>query len=134
MERTMNYLSKVPALAIALILPILATTSPAAAQTSNPNNEAVCDSSGAGSDPRCVGVVSPGGLRDVTGFRSYVAGQRHSSFAHSDYRVGTVLPETGVEYREVPAQFGGANVHYVIVNGHTVLTDRKTHRIVEVLD
>jgi hypothetical protein len=130
----MKNLSNVPVLAFALVLPIMAAIAPASAQTSNPNNETVCDSSGAGSDPRCVGVVSPGGLRDVTGFRSYVAGQRHSSFAHSDYRVGTVLPEKGVEYREVPAQFGGQNVHYVIVNGHTVLTDRKTHRIVEVLD
>jgi hypothetical protein len=122
------------ALSLGLAFSALSMPGPAIAQTSNPNSEPACDNPGGGSDPRCVGVVSPGGISDVTGFRAYVAGRPHSSFTHSDYRVGTILPETGVEYRDVPGQFGGQNVHYVIVNSHTVLTDRKTHRIVEVLD
>jgi hypothetical protein len=45
-----------------------------------------------------------------------------------------VLPPSGVEYYEVPAEYGVRGYRYTIVNDRTVLVDPRTHRIVEVID
>lgn len=104
------------------------------AQVTNANRESVCDGPGGGADARCVGVVSPGSLTDVDGFRDYVRAQGHSSSTHAEYEVGTILPAAGVEYRDVPAQYGGRSVQYAIINGHTVLAERQSRRVVQVID
>lgn len=104
------------------------------AQGQSPNNEPTCANTSAGADPECVGFVSRGGIQDVVGLRAYVAARSHPQFSHADVRVGAVLPATGVAYNEVPQQFSRADVHYVVVNGHTVITDRKTHRILQIID
>lgn len=116
------------------MLSFLAMSGPSLAQGQSPNNELTCGNSGAGAEPDCVGYVSRGGIQDVTGFRAYVAGRPHPAFSHAEIRVGAVLPATGVPYNEVPQQFSRADVHYVVVNGHTVITDRKTHRILQIID
>jgi hypothetical protein len=46
-----------------------------------------------------------------------------------------VLPERGVTYYEVPAEYNSAREYrYTVVNGRTVLVEPRTHRIVEVID
>lgn len=86
------------------------------------------------------GVV--GGINGVLGvderprFRSYVVEQRRPSYAYRDeLRVGAVLPEAGVTYYDVPAEYNGArNYRYTVVNNRTVLVDPATRRVVEVID
>jgi hypothetical protein len=85
------------------------------------------------------GVV--GGVAGVLGvdqrprFRSYVVEQRRPSYTYRDeVRVGAVLPEAGVTYYEVPAEYGARDYRYTIVNGRTVLVEPRTHRIVEVIE
>jgi hypothetical protein len=85
------------------------------------------------------GVV--GGINGVLGvdqrprFRSYVVEQRRPSYTYrEDVRVGTVLPEAGVTYYEVPAEYGVRNYRYTVVNERPVLVDPGTRRVVEVID
>lgn len=68
-------------------------------------------------------------------FRIYAIGERRPSFAYAGpVRVGTVLPEDGVVYYDVPAEFALPNYNYTIVNDHPVLVEPRTRRIVEVID
>jgi len=85
------------------------------------------------------GVV--GGINGVLGvdqrprFHSYVAERHIPSYTYSqDVRVGAVLPNAGVTYYEMPPEYGVREYRYTVVNGHTVLVDLTTHRIVEVVD
>jgi hypothetical protein len=85
------------------------------------------------------GVV--GGVNGVLGvderprFRSYVVEQRRPSYQYrEDVRVGAVLPEEGVTYYEVPAEYGAREYRYTVVNGRTVLVDPRSRRIVEVVE
>jgi hypothetical protein len=45
-----------------------------------------------------------------------------------------VLPSTGVEYYEVPAEYGVRDYRYTVVNNRTVLVDPRTHRVIQVID
>lgn len=68
-------------------------------------------------------------------FRLYALGERRPSFTFAgSVRVGTILPEDGVVYYDVPPEFALANVNYTVVNDHPVLVDPRTRRIVEVID
>jgi hypothetical protein len=85
------------------------------------------------------GVV--GGVAGVLGvdqrprFRTYAVEQRHPSYRYRDeVRVGAVLPNDGVTYYEVPAEYGVRNYRYTVVNDRTVLVDPKTRRIVEIVE
>jgi hypothetical protein len=52
-----------------------------------------------------------------------------------ELREGSFLPATGIEYYDVPAEFHvGPGDRYAIVNGHPVLVDVETRRVVEILD
>jgi hypothetical protein len=48
--------------------------------------------------------------------------------------VGTVLPETGVTYYDVPQTFGATPYRYTVVNGQTILVEPRSRRIVQVVD
>jgi hypothetical protein len=76
------------------------------------------------------------GVDDRPRFRDYVVHERHPSYRYdSDFRVGAVLPEDGVTYYDVPAEYhvtGG--YRYTYVNDHAVLVDPRTHRIVQIID
>lgn len=81
------------------------------------------------------GVAGVLGIEQRPRFHSYVIQQRHPSYQYrEDVRVGAVLPETGVEYYEVPPEYGARNYQYTVVNGHTVLIDPRTRRIVEIVN
>jgi hypothetical protein len=68
-------------------------------------------------------------------FREYVVRERVPAFTIPDrVVVGTVLPETGITYYDVPERFGPTTNRYTVVNGETVLVEPHTRRIVEVLD
>lgn len=95
-----------------------------------------------------VGAVVGGAVGAATGavggllgvdqrpaFRDYVVREHRSSFRYAHpVAVGAVLPATGVEYYEVPPDYGVHGYRYTIVNNRTVLVDPATHRIVEVVD
>ncbi|MES2028973.1 MAG: DUF1236 domain-containing protein [Pseudomonadota bacterium] len=82
------------------------------------------------------GVAGVLGVDDRPRFRNYVVEQRRPSYTYRDeVRVGAVLPESGVTYYEVPAEYSSAREYrYTVVNGRTVLVEPRTHRIVEVID
>ncbi|MCJ2022713.1 DUF1236 domain-containing protein [Methylobacterium sp. J-067] len=68
-------------------------------------------------------------------FRVYALGERRPSFAYAGpVRVGTVLPDDGVVYYDVPTEFALPNYNYTVVNDHPVLVDPRTRRVVEVID
>lgn len=68
-------------------------------------------------------------------FRIYALGERRPSFAYAaPVRVGSVLPEDGVVYYDVPPEFALPGYNYTIVNDHPVLVEPRTRRIVEVID
>lgn len=68
-------------------------------------------------------------------FRDYVVRERHPSYAYSeDLRVGTILPDEGVSYYEVPREYGVSGYRYTIINGRTVLVDPATRRVLELMD
>ena len=61
----------------------------------------------------------------------YVVEQHRPSYAYREQvRVGVQLPAEGVQYYEVPAEYGARGYRYTVVNERPVLVDR-SHRIVE---
>ncbi len=68
-------------------------------------------------------------------FREYVIRERVPNYTIPDrVVVGGVLPETGVTYYDVPQTFGVTPYRYTVVNGHTVLVEPRTRRIVQVVE
>lgn len=69
-------------------------------------------------------------------FRAYVAEQRVSSYTYRErVAVGTVLPERGVTYREVPAEYGvRKGYRYTVVNDRAVLVEPRTRRVIQVIE
>lgn len=68
-------------------------------------------------------------------FRVYALGERRPSFAYAGpVRVGTILPEDGVVYYDVPTEFALPNYNYTVVNDHPVLVDPRSRRVVEIID
>jgi hypothetical protein len=84
-----------------------------------------------------VGGAIVGGLSDETRpkFREYSVRQARPSYRYeNEVRVGAVLPSTGVEYYEVPAEYGVRDYRYTVVNNRTVLVDPRTHRVIQVIE
>ena len=81
------------------------------------------------------GVAGVLGVDQRPRFHEYVVREHRPSYQYrEDVRVGAVLPEEGVTYYEVPAEYGARDYRYTVVNNHTVLVDPRTHRIVEVIE
>jgi hypothetical protein len=75
------------------------------------------------------------GVEDRPRFREYVVRERHPSYRYdNDFRVGAMLPESGVIYYDVPAEYYLTGYRYTYVNDHAVLVDPRTHRIVQIID
>ncbi len=93
-----------------------------------------------------VGVVGPGGVVVDTGtvgiavdqrpaFREYIVRERVPNYTiPGRIVVGTVLPESGVTFYDVPQTFGATPYRYTVINGETVLVEPRTRRIVQVID
>jgi len=68
-------------------------------------------------------------------FRQYVVRERVPNYTIQDrVVVGTVLPEAGVTYYDVPQTFGATPYRYTVVNGETVLVEPRSRRIVQVIE
>ena len=68
-------------------------------------------------------------------FRTYVVEQSVPSYRYAEpVAVGMVLPEEGVVYREVPAEYGApAGYRYTIVNDRPVVVEPRTRRVVQII-
>ena len=68
-------------------------------------------------------------------FREYVVTQRRPSYVYrEEVRDGVVLPSEGIEYYDVPPEYGVRDYRYTVVNDHVVLVDPRTRRVVEIID
>ena len=76
------------------------------------------------------------GVDDRPRFREYVVRERRPSYRYEqDLRVGVVLPEAGVTYYDVPAEYHAPpGYRYTIVNDRPVLIESRTRRIVEIVE
>jgi uncharacterized protein DUF1236 len=96
-----------------------------------------------------VGAVVGGAIGAVTGtiggilgvddrprFREYAVRERRPSYQYrEEFRVGAVLPSSGVTYYDVPAEYHvGPGYRYTYVNEHPVIVEARSGRIVEILD
>jgi uncharacterized protein YcfJ len=67
-------------------------------------------------------------------FKQYVVTQKSPSYTYKEeVRVGAVLPQSGVTYHEVPAEYGVKNYRYTIVNDTPVLVEPSSRKIVQVI-
>jgi len=68
-------------------------------------------------------------------FREYAIRERIPNYSVPErVIVGTVLPEDGVIFYDVPQTYGVTPYRYTVVNGRTVLVEPRTRRIVEIVD
>jgi hypothetical protein len=75
------------------------------------------------------------GVDDRPRFREYVVREGGPSYRYNgDLRVGAVLPERGVTYREVPPEYHVTGYRYAYVNERPVLVEPRTRRIVEIVE
>ena len=131
----------IAALAAALAVPALAQAQgvPGGIERGSREGERAAGPVGAVVGGVIGGVV--GGVNGVLGvdqrprFRTYAVEQHQPSYRYSEeIRIGTVLPEQGVTYYEVPPEYGVRDYRYTIVNGRTVLVEPRTRRIVEIVE
>lgn len=77
------------------------------------------------------------GVDDRPRFHEYAVRERKDRRVYrynQDLRVGVVLPEEGVTYYEVPAEYHvPAGYRYTYVNDEPVLVEARTRRIVEII-
>ncbi|MBD3848024.1 hypothetical protein GGC47_000627 [Bosea sp. OAE752] len=69
-------------------------------------------------------------------FRTYVVEQRVPSYTYAEpVAVGTVLPEQGVVYRPLPAEYGpqASGYAYTVVNDRAVIVEPQTRRVVQII-
>jgi uncharacterized protein DUF1236 len=84
-----------------------------------------------------IGGAIVGGISDDrrVGFREYVGRERRPSYVYGDeVRIGAQLPSSGVDYYEVPAEYGVRDYRYTVVNNRTVLVDPRTHQVIQIID
>lgn len=86
---------------------------------------------GAATGAAAGGLTGPNRAR----FRTYATGAHHRSY-HYDGRlgVGAVLPEAGVEYYDVPAEYNVTGYRYTIVDDTPVLVEPRSRRVIEVIE
>ena len=135
---------KASALFIALIAPVAANAQGLVGGAANGASQGA-DQGNDAAGP--VGAVVGGTVGAVTGgvagllgidqrprFREYVVREHRPSYRYdNDLRVGAILPRDGVEYYEVPPEYGVRGYRYTVVNDETVLVDPRTHTVVQIL-
>jgi hypothetical protein len=81
------------------------------------------------------GVAGLLGVDQRPRFRQYVVREGRPSYRYrEDVRVGAVLPSSGVEYYEVPQEYGVREYRYTVVNDRIVLVEPRTRRIVQIVE
>ena len=82
------------------------------------------------------GVAGVLGLDQRPRFREYVVREHVPSYRYAEpLRAGVVLPEAGVRYYDVPAEYRvGPGYRYTVVNDMPVIVDPHTRRVVEVIE
>jgi hypothetical protein len=84
-----------------------------------------------------VAIDADGGIAadQRPAFRQYIIREHVPEFTVPErVEVGTVLPETGVSFYDVPQTFGVTPYRYSVVNGRTILVEPHARRIVQVID
>lgn len=67
--------------------------------------------------------------------RRYIVEERVPSYAiEQPVAVGTVLPDSGVTYYDVPQEFGPTTYRYTVVNDHSLLVDPRSRRVMQVIE
>ena len=67
-------------------------------------------------------------------FREYVVKQAPASYKYeSTVTVGAVLPEKGVTYYDVPAEYNVRGYKYTYVNATPVLVEPSSRKIVQII-
>jgi uncharacterized protein YcfJ len=67
-------------------------------------------------------------------FRQYVTTQSVPSYTYrEEVRVGATLPESGVTFYEVPAEYKVKGYRYTVVNNTPVLVEPSSRKIVQVI-
>lgn len=86
--------------------------------------------------PSVIVEDEPGiAVEQYPAFRDYVVRERIPDYAiPGRIAVGTVLPETGVTFYDVPPAFVATPYRYTVVNGTTVLVEPRSRRVVQVLE
>ena len=75
------------------------------------------------------------GVQDRPRFREYVVREHIPSYRYEhELRVGAVLPEQGVTYYDVPAEYHVTGYRYAYINEHPVLVEPRTRRVVEIIE
>jgi hypothetical protein len=81
------------------------------------------------------GVAGLLGVDQRPRFRQYVVREGRPSYRYQeDVRVGAVLPSSGVQYYEVPQEYGVREYRYTVVNDRVVLVEPRTRRIVQIIE
>ena len=79
-----------------------------------------------------VGIISDD---ERPRFRQYIVEERVPSYSiDAPVRVGTVLPEIGVTYYDVPQQYGATSYRYTVINDRPILVEPRTRRVMQVID
>lgn len=84
-----------------------------------------------------VGGAIVGGLASTEErrFREYTVREKRPSYTYREQvRVGATLPESGVTYYDVPAEYKVSKYKYTIVNDRPVLVEPGTRRIIQVIE
>jgi hypothetical protein len=67
--------------------------------------------------------------------RRYIVEEQVPSYTiDAPVAVGTVLPEAGVTYYDVPQRFGATTYRYTVVNDRSILVDPATRRVVQIIE
>ena len=75
------------------------------------------------------------GIDDRPRFREYVVRERRPSYVYrEEIRVGTVLPESGVTYYEMPAEYRAPGYRYTVINDRPVIVEPRSRKVMQIID
>ena len=81
------------------------------------------------------GVAGLLGVDQRPRFREYVVAEHRPSYRWDErVVVGATLPTAGVDYYEVPDEYGVRGYRYTVVNDRVVLVEPRTHKIVQIIE
>jgi len=108
----------------------LAISAPIAAQAQSDQSEMTTGLA------RGSSVVADGiETEQLPAFREYVIREHIPNYSVPQrVIIGTVLPDDGVIFYDVPQTYGVTPYRYTVVNGRTVLVEPRTRRIVQIVE